>query len=66
MKSLRRGAFLFFVLIIGILLGNLGLQAALLIVTPLFIFWFMLWDEKRYIQSQKRKNRQHYAYRKYP
>lgn len=64
MKSLRRGAFLFFVLIIGILLGTLGLQAALLIVTPLFIFWFMLWDEKRYVQAQKRKDRQQYAYRK--
>lgn len=66
MKSLRRGAFLFFVLIIGILLGTLGIQAALLIVTPLFIFLFMLWDEKRYIQSQKRKDQQQYVYRKYP
>lgn len=66
MKAIRRGGFLFFVLFIGILLGTLGVQSALLIVGPLFIVWFMLWDEKRYTQSRRRQVKQQYMYRKYP
>ncbi|MGC6767702.1 hypothetical protein ACYSNR_12965 [Enterococcus sp. LJL128] len=65
MKALRRGGFIFFVLLIGIFLGTLGLQSALLIVSPLFIIWFMLWDEKRYVQHRRREEDQHYVYRKY-
>lgn len=66
MKAIRRGGLLFLVLIIGIFLGTLGLRSALLIVSPLFIIWFMLWDEKRYTQNRKKNEQQHYVYRKYP
>jgi hypothetical protein len=66
MKAIRRGGLLFFVLIIGIFLGTLGLRAALLIVSPLFIIWFMLWDEKRYTNTRKKQEHRHYIYRKYP
>ncbi|MGX7148789.1 hypothetical protein [Enterococcus ureasiticus] len=66
MKAVRRGGLLFVVLIIGIFLGTLGLQSALLIVSPLFIIWFMLWDEKRYSHTKKKNEHQHYVYRKYP
>ncbi|MBP2100309.1 hypothetical protein [Enterococcus rivorum] len=66
MKSIRRGGLLFFVLFIGILLGTLGIQSALLIVSPLFIIWFMLWDEKQYTQVKKKYDHSNYNYRKYP
>ncbi|ALS00679.1 hypothetical protein ATZ33_04620 [Enterococcus silesiacus] len=66
MKAVRRGGLLFVVLIIGIFLGTLGLRSALLIVSPLFIIWFMLWDEKRYSHTRKKNEHQHYIYRKYP
>ncbi|MFK4565726.1 hypothetical protein [Enterococcus sp. UD-01] len=66
MKAIRRGGLLFFVLIIGIFLGTLGLRAALLMVSPLFIIWFMLWDEKRYTNTRKKQEHRHYIYRKYP
>ncbi|EOL44393.1 hypothetical protein [Enterococcus caccae] len=66
MKAVRRGGLLFVVLIIGIFLGTLGLQSALLIVSPLFIIWFMLWDEKRYSHTRKKNEQQRYVYRKYP
>ncbi|MCB5950709.1 hypothetical protein LI951_01360 [Enterococcus sp. BWT-B8] len=66
MKAVRRGGFIFFVLLIGIFLGTLGLPAALLIVSPLFIIWFMLWDEKRYSEERRRQESQQYSvYRKY-
>lgn len=58
MEAIRRAGFLFFVLVIGIFLGTLGLRAAFLIVTPLFILWFMSWDEKRYKQSRNKDRRQ--------
>ena len=44
MEAIRRVGFLFFVLVIGIFLGTLGLRLAFMIVTPLFILWFMSWD----------------------
>lgn len=58
MVNIRRAGLLFFVLIIGILLGSLGTTTALFIVTPLFIFWLMLFDEKRYLRNLYRE--QHY------
>ncbi|MHC0379581.1 hypothetical protein ACYI94_01805 [Enterococcus faecalis] len=51
MEAIRRVGFLFFVLVIGIFLGTLGLRLAFMIVTPLFILWFMSWDEKRYTRK---------------
>ncbi|EOZ5822285.1 hypothetical protein ACQUI8_000341 [Enterococcus faecalis] len=63
MEAIRRVGFLFFVLVIGIFLGTLGLRLAFMIVTPLFILWFMLWDEKRYTRKQQQAR---YVYRKFP
>lgn len=48
MVNIRRAGLLFFVLVIGIFLGSLGTATALFIVAPLFIFWLLLFDEKRY------------------
>ena len=47
MEAIRRVGFIF---CIGYryFLGTLGLRLAFMIVTPLFILWFMSWDEKRY------------------
>ena len=66
MKAIRRGGLLFVVLVIGIFLGTLGLRSALLIVSPLFIIWFMLWDEKSYVHTRNKSDHQQYIYRKYP
>lgn len=32
--------------IFGIIIGNYGLQTALLIFLPSFVLWFVMWDEK--------------------
>ena len=48
MIHIRRAGLIFFILILGIFIGSLGAKTALLIVTPLFVFWFMLLDEKSY------------------
>ena len=55
MFNIRRAGFIFLVLIIGIMLGSLGTKTAMLIVTPLFIFWFMLLDEKSYRRHEYRQ-----------
>ncbi|HBC4463036.1 hypothetical protein P0E52_00435 [Enterococcus faecalis] len=65
MEAIRRVGFLFFVLVIGIFLGTLGLRLAFMIVTPLFILWFMSWDEKRYTHTRKQQQAR-YVYRKFP
>ncbi|MGM0124209.1 hypothetical protein IGI37_001583 [Enterococcus sp. AZ194] len=56
MRAMRRFGFILFVLVVGILLGNIGIRSALLILTPLSILWFMLWDEKKYRQSEREKH----------
>ena len=56
MEAIRRVGFLFFVLVIGIFLGTLGLRLA-------FMIWFMSWDEKRYTRKQQQAR---YVYRKFP
>ncbi|MGX6978682.1 hypothetical protein ACWN8V_05420 [Vagococcus elongatus] len=66
MTSIRRLFFLFFVLLIGIFLGNLGLKTAFLIVVPIFLILIMLWDEAsyRYTSHRKQQNTQReYHYR---
>ncbi len=65
MEAIRRVGFLFFVLVIGIFLGTLGLRLAFMIVTPLFILRFMSWDEKRYTRTRKQQQAR-YVYRKFP
>lgn len=58
MTSIRRLFFLFFVLLIGIFLGNLGLKTALLIVVPIFLILIMMWDEASYRCTNHRKQQQ--------
>ena len=48
MVSVRRAIFIFFILIIGILLGSLGAKTAILIVTPLFLLLMIWFDESSY------------------
>ncbi|MGX4685654.1 hypothetical protein JNUCC83_01955 [Vagococcus sp. JNUCC 83] len=62
MFAIRRYALILVVLIIGIVLGNLGLDVALIIVTPLILLWLMLWDEKSYRRSQQKNH--HFSYKK--
>ncbi|WP_288394693.1 hypothetical protein [uncultured Vagococcus sp.] len=66
MEAIRRYALLLIVLVLGIILGTLGWQAALIVLTPLTMIWLMLWDEKSYKRKQYEKflkeNPQH-AYR---
>ena len=59
MEAIRRYALLLIVLVLGIILGTLGWQAALIVLTPLVMIWLMLWDEKSY------KVKQYKQYQKY-
>ena len=70
MKSMRRLGLVLTVLFLGIIIGNFGIRPALLVFVPLFTLWFMLWDEKKYRQSERRrllrgcdKNRSHPFFR---
>ena len=56
MKSMRRFGLVLIVLFLGIIIGNFGLRTALLVFVPLSTLWFMLWDEKKYRQSQRRQS----------
>ncbi|MGG5358438.1 MULTISPECIES: hypothetical protein [unclassified Enterococcus] len=62
MKAMRRFGFILLVLFLGILIGNFGIQTALLVFAPLFTLWFMLWDEKKYRQIERRKNNEESFY----
>ncbi|MEY8444720.1 hypothetical protein [Enterococcus ratti] len=55
MKSMRRLGLVLMVLFSGIIIGNFGIRPALLVFTPLFTLWFMLWDEKKYRQSEQHR-----------
>lgn len=64
MLALRRYAFILVVLIVGMFLGNMSLNIALLVLTPLVLIWLMLWDDKNYKRRQKQdymKKQQHYC-----
>ncbi|MBO0477668.1 hypothetical protein DOK76_11335 [Vagococcus sp. DIV0080] len=69
MEAIRRYALLLIVLVLGIILGTLGWQAALIVLTPLVMIWLMLWDEKSYKVKQYKqyqkyaKDNPHYSYR---
>ncbi|MHC5247852.1 hypothetical protein [Enterococcus sp. LJL90] len=54
MIAIRRFGLVLLILVVGMFVGNLGMENAILIVAPLFIIWFILWDEKKY-RVQKRK-----------
>ncbi len=66
MEAIRRYGLLLIVLVLGIILGTFGWQSALVVLTPLFMIWLMIWDEKSYNKKQYKrytKNKQHYAYK---
>lgn len=66
MEAIRRYALLLIVLVLGIILGTLGWQAALIVLTPLVMVWLMIWDEKSYKYKQYEqyiKEKQQYTYR---
>ena len=64
MEAIRRVDF-YFCIGYRYFLGNMGLRLAFMIVTPLFILWFMSWDEKRYTRTRKQQQAR-YVYRKFP
>lgn len=68
MKAVRRFGLLLAILLLGIILGNFGINHAILIFAPLFIVWFISWDEKKYRQAKRKKYVEsqyynHYYYR---
>lgn len=66
MEAIRRYAVLLIVLVLGVVLGTLGWQAALVVLTPLVMIWLMVWDEKSYKNKQHEryiKEKQQYMYR---
>ncbi|MBP1044143.1 hypothetical protein I6N95_24335 [Vagococcus sp. BWB3-3] len=67
MVGIRRIGLVFVILVIGICLGSLGVKTALLIVTPLFFLWFMVWDERSYRRHTRKQHYQSdraYSYRR--
>ncbi|HCM89989.1 MULTISPECIES: hypothetical protein [Vagococcus] len=66
MEAIRRYTVLLIVLVLGVVLGTLGWQAALVVLTPLVMIWLMVWDEKSYKSKQHEryiKEKQQYMYR---
>ncbi|MGO3749962.1 hypothetical protein [Vagococcus salmoninarum] len=65
MLGIRRAGLVFCISMIGIALGTLGVKTALLIVTPIFILWFMLWDERSYRRHTRNNyDKSYYTYRR--
>jgi len=54
MKAIRRFGLMLAVLLIGIIIGNFGMLTAILIVCPLFTFWLILWDDKKFRQAEQK------------
>ena len=55
MQSMRRFGAMLSILFFGIIIGNYGLQTALLIFLPSFVLWFVMWDEKKYRQNERKR-----------
>ncbi|MDH6365526.1 Na+-transporting methylmalonyl-CoA/oxaloacetate decarboxylase gamma subunit [Enterococcus sp. PF1-24] len=53
MKATRRFGLLLSILFLGCLLGILGMQVVILVLAPLFLVWFINWDESRYFQREQ-------------
>ncbi|WP_291292240.1 hypothetical protein [Enterococcus sp.] len=60
MKAVRRFGFMLWVLLIGIIIGYFGVLSAVLIFCPLMMLWFMLWDEKKFRQAERKRNQSYY------
>ena len=58
MKAIRRFGFIIGVLLVGIIIGNFGVLTAVLIVCPLFMFWLILWDDKKFRQAERKQKKQ--------
>lgn len=56
MKTVRRFGFILWVLFIGIIIGYFGFLTAVLVFCPLMMLWFMLWDEKKFKQAERRRD----------
>ncbi len=54
MKAIRRFGLMLTILLIGIVIGNFGMLTAILIVCPLFTFWLILWDDKKFRQAERK------------
>lgn len=65
MKAVRRFGLLLVILLLGMLLGNLGLRNAVMVFAPLFIIWFISWDEKKYRQTKRKKYAESQYYNHY-
>ena len=61
MKAIRRFGFIIGVLLVGIIIGNFGALTAVLIVCPLFMFWLILWDDKKFRQAERKQKKQKHA-----
>jgi hypothetical protein len=44
----------------GIVIGYFGVISAVLIFCPLMMLWFMIWDEKKFRQAERKRNRHYY------
>ncbi|HLQ41039.1 MAG TPA: hypothetical protein VK118_08780 [Tetragenococcus sp.] len=55
MKEIRRFGFMIVVLIIGIMIGHFGLTISSLIICPLLTLWLLSWDEKKYKQTEYKR-----------
>lgn len=67
MAAIHRFGLILIVLVIGVLIGCLGWVNAMLILTPLFLMWFMNWDERKYrrfLHQQRKHHYDRYVYRK--
>ncbi len=65
MNGIRRFGLMLGILTIGAFIGLLGLKNIFLILAPLFLLWFILWDDKSYHRNVNRKPTQHtYVYKR--
>lgn len=55
MKGIRRLGLILVILVVGTILGNFGFETAVILLVPLFVFWLMLFDEKKYRQKNVSK-----------
>lgn len=65
MKGIRRLGLILVILVVGTILGNFGFETAVILLVPLFVFWLMLFDEKKYRQKKRQQNYEMNYYNRY-
>lgn len=60
MNGIRSIALIILGLLIGFVVNHYGMNYALLIFAPLFLLWFVFWDNKKFRQAERRENFNHY------